>query len=153
MVGRKKRIAIVILIAVASATLVAWVILSRPARQVLTEEEVRQFITEKRHLGLHFDVKPETIDFLSLELVPVEESPLIADANKTTIYEDGYEIDFLQTLPDKVWVVEFECEGWVVMLRPEEYGPPPLKRMVFQIVIDAHTSQTIRLLGTPMDVE
>lgn len=143
MVGGQKRVAVVILITIVSAAVVAWVISSLPARQVLTEEEVRQLILEHPST-MHFEVKPETIELLSVELVLVEESPLIADANKTIIYEDSEEIDYLETLPDKVWVVEYECEGrGMGIYLPEEYDPPPFTRQFVQVVIDAYTGLKI----------
>ena len=101
---------------------------SRPARQVLTEEEVRRLITE--HPGiLHLEVKPETIEFLSLELVPIEESPL------------AEEIGEMENFPDKVWVVKYECDGrvWLGTIGP----PPPFTRKFVRVVIDAYTGQTI----------
>jgi hypothetical protein len=72
--------AVVILVTIVSAV-VLWMFLSRPARPILSEQEVRQLITEHPS-GRHFEVKPETIEFLSLELVPIEESPLAEDINK-----------------------------------------------------------------------
>jgi len=101
---------------------------SRPARQVLTEEEVRRLITEHPSEP-HFEVRPETIEFLSLELVPIEESPL------------AEEIGEMENLPDKVWVVEYECDGrvWLGTIGP----PPPFTRMFVRVVIDAYTGQKI----------
>jgi len=128
MVGGRKRVAVVILIGIVSAAVAVWAILSRPARQVLTEEEVRRLITE--HPGiLHLEVKPETIEFLSLRLVPIEESPL------------GEDIKKIENLPDKVWVVEYECEGrvWLGTIGP----PPPFTRKFVRVVIDAYTGQQI----------
>jgi len=122
MVGGRKRVAVVILIGIVSAAVAVWAILSRPARQVLTEEEVRRLITE--HPGiLHLEVKPETIEFLSLRLVPIEESPL------------GEDIKKIENLPDKVWVVEDEGEGRVWL---GTIGPPPANTRKFvRVVIDA----------------
>lgn len=128
MVGGRKRVAVVIFIAIVSAAVAAWAISSRPARQVLTEEEVRRLIRE--HPGdIHFEVKPETIEFLYLELVPIEESPL------------AEEISEMENLPDKVWVVEYECDGrvWLGTISP----PPPFTRKSVQVVIDAYTGQKI----------
>jgi len=108
------------------------VISSRPARQVLTEDEVRRLITE--HPGaLHLEVKPETIEFLSLELVPIEESPL------------AEEIGEMENLPDKVWVVEYECDGriWDPPKPGEEVTLPPFTPKFVQVVIDAYTGQKI----------
>jgi len=98
------------------------------ARQVLTEEEVRRLIME--HPGaIHFEVRPETIEFLSLELMPIEESPL------------AEEIGEMENFPDKVWVVEYECEGrvWLGTIGP----PPPFTRKFVRVVIDAYTGQQI----------
>ena len=139
MVGGRRRVAVIILITIVSAVVV-WMILSRPARPILSEQEVRQLI-EEHPSGLHFEVKTETIEFLSFELVPVEESPLITDANKTIIYEDGEEIDYLETLPDKVWVVKYECEGRAIPL--PFMTLPPFTRKSIQVIIDAYTSEEI----------
>ena len=108
------------------------VISSRPARQVLTEDEVRRLITEHPS-ALHLEVKPETIKFLSLELVPIEESPL------------AEEIGEMENLPDKVWVVEYECDGriWGPPKPGEEVTPPPFTPKFVQVVIDAYTGQQI----------
>lgn len=139
MVGGRRRVAVVILVTIVSAVVV-WMFLSRPARPILSEQEVYQLIAEHPS-GLHFEVKPETIEFLSVELVPVEESPLIADANKTIIYEDGEEIDYLETLPDKVWVVKYVCEGRTIPL--PSMTLPPFTRKSVQVIIDAYTGEEI----------
>ena len=132
MVGGRKRVAVVILIAVASAAVAAWVISSRPARPVLTEEEVRQLIIG--HPGdMHFEVKPETIEFLSAELVPIEESPLAEDINE-------------RELPEKVWVVKYECEGRAylqIICKITGNPPPPFTRKFVRVVIDAYTGERI----------
>jgi hypothetical protein len=104
----------------------AWAILTRPTRQVLTEEEVRQLILE-RPGGLHFEVKPETIQFLSLELLPIEESPLAGEVDKGE-------------LPDKVWVVKYECEGRTIPLPGMTLGS--FTRKLVQVIIDAYTGIT-----------
>lgn len=142
MVGGRKRVAFVILIAVVSAAVAAWVISSRTSRQVLMDEKVRQFIIEHPS-GIHFEAKPETIKFLSAELVPVEESPLAT--------EDIY----IRELPDKVWVVEYECEGRVWgMIRT---SPPPFTRKLVKVVHNADTGGRISLSAkdapsqTPLD--
>ena len=132
MVGGRKRIAVVILITVVSATVAAWVILSRPARPVLTEEEVRLLITEHPS-GMHFEVKPETIEFLSAELVPIEESPLTEDIKK-------------RELPEKVWVVEYECDGrayFPIIWKITDNRPPPFTRQFVRVIIDAYTGWRI----------
>lgn len=128
MIGRRRRVAVVILIMVVSATVVVWAILSRSARPVLTEEEVRLLISEHPS-ALHLEVKPKTIDFLYLELMPVEESPLAEDIKK-------------RELPDKVWVVEFECYARVYfpLLWKTTGNPPPLfTRKFVRVVIDTYT--------------
>lgn len=138
MVGGRKRIAVVILIAVVSAAVAAWVISSRrvqpvgPVQPVLTEEEVRLLITEHPS-GMHFEVKPETIEFLSVELVPIEESPLAEDINK-------------RDLPDWVWVVEYECDGrayYPIIWKITDNRPPPFTRQFVRVIIDAYTGWMI----------
>jgi len=117
--------AVVILVTIVSAV-VLWMFLSRPARPILSEQEVRQRITEHLRIG-HFEVKPETIEFLSLELVPIEESPLAEDINK---WES----------PDKVWVVKYECEGRTIPIpSPTPMTLPPFTRYFVQVIINAYT--------------
>lgn len=65
---------------------------------------------------MHLEVKPETVRFRSLELVPVEE--------RRSIYREIKKMN-LTTVPDMVWVVEYDCEGRGTGIRqPEEYDPP-----------------------------
>ena len=127
MIGGRKKLAVVILIAVVSAAVAAWAILSRSARQALIEEEVRRLVTEYPS-AMHFEVKPETIEFLSLELVPVEESPL-AEAIKIN-----------KNISDKVWMVEYECEGRVISIL-RSMTLPPFTRKLVRVVIDAYTGR------------
>jgi hypothetical protein len=122
--------AVVILVTIVSAV-VLWTFLSRPTRPILSEQEVRQLITEYPTIG-HFEVKPETIEFLSLELVPIEESPLAEDINK-------------RESPDKVWVVKYECEGRIIpipSMTPRTL--PPFTRHFVQVIINAYTGIGIR---------
>jgi len=120
---------VVILVTIVSAV-VLWMFLSRPARPILSEQEVRQRITEHPS-GLHFEVKPETIEFLSLELVPIEESPLAEDINK-------------RESPDKVWVVKYECEGRTIPLPSmTPMTLPPFTRHFVQVIIDAYIGMEI----------
>lgn len=110
---------------------------------VLSEEEVRRLITE--HPGMmHFEVKPGTVKFRSVELVPVEET--------RSIY---WEIKRMNstTVPDKVWVVEYECEGRGTRIwHPEEYDPPPFSPIVVRVVIDAYTGRELSWISTWMMV-
>ena len=129
MSSRRKKVVILLVIVVALVAIV-WGILRYPGRQPLTEEEVRQLIMEYPG-GHHLDVKNETIEFLSVELVPVEDSPFYEDFKN---WED---------LPDRVWVVEYECEARV--WGPAGTPPPPFTRKFVQVIINAYTGRKIRL--------
>ena len=100
---------------------------------LLTEEEVRRLITDHPR-SRYFIVKPETVEFVSLELIPTEE-----------LVED---IDKMEKLPDKVWLVEYQCEGLVVDI----YLADPPFRWLVQCVINPYTGGRISVHARPLEV-
>lgn len=106
------------------------------SRHPLTEEEVRKLIVEQPG-DFRLEVRNETINFTSLELVPVEESPFYEDFKNR------------ENLPDKVWVVEYEAEARV--WSPLEHTPTPFRQMFIRIIIDAYEGWKIRVHAEIID--
>ena len=71
-------------------------------------------------------MKSETVEFLSVELLPIGESSLSNMQKK-------------DSSSDKVWVVKYECEARTSGL--PGMTPPPFTRHFIQTVIDVHTGE------------
>jgi len=117
------------------------------------------------------DVKEETLELIFAELCPVVEKDGYYTADNVKItYEnqpqsitrqwDGYtlvevrmwpvgdynhpEIHIHGIIPSKVWVVEFNCNGWITHWGPPLLEPPPLQTISgFKVVLDAYTGKII----------
>ena len=98
------------------------------SEQPVTLEKIIEFVKTTKYMGAHFELRTETVTIHSAVLVPIQESPLADDVNKT---DSGWIWLLDGEAPDKVWVVEFEGMGRVV--GPSTTEPIPIPWSNFRI--------------------
>ena len=123
--ARRKRRLLIILLASISTSLIAWHAWNTYTSDILTIDEVGHLVVE-RPGSMHFEVKPETINITSIMLVSKDNPSITED------YEDTTE------LPDRLYVVEYECQGRTSG-GPVGVQPQPFKTCHVKVILDAYT--------------
>jgi len=121
----RKRWLLIILLAAISTSLIAWHAWQTYTSDILTIDEVRHLVSE-RPGSMHFEVKPETINITSIILVSKNDPSITESTHQNTT-----------DLPDRLYVVEYECQG---RASAGFIGPPqPFKTCYVKVILDAYT--------------